>query len=475
MNKDESSKDKLTLKKNLKPINVWSLALGSIIGWGAFVMPGNLFLKTAGPLGTAIGIIIGAFIMITISLSYGFMIRRFPVSGGEFAFAFKGFGRRHAFICAWFLSLSYLSIVPLNATALGLIGRYMFPGILQRGYIYTVAGWDVYLGEVVFASFALVVFGFISIKGIKTSGIIQTLMVFALVGSTFILAISAFINKKVSIINLQPLFAPEASPIIGILRIVAIAPWAFVGFDTIPQVAEEFNFPSKKANILMIISIVFGAMIYIIINTVTAIAFPWYEFISSNPSWATGTAVKQLMGNIGLFILGIGLLTAVLTGIMGFYVASSRLLLAMARAQALPRWFGFIHPKYRTPSNAIKFVMFLSLVAPWFGREVLLWIVDMSSIGAAFGYFYTSASTFKLLMGEKGHIGLKIFSFIGSILSLGFVILLIVPGMPAYLSLPSRILLMLWIALGIVFYVTSIPSYCRLTSEELEKLILVEK
>jgi len=108
------------LSKSLSPINVWSLALGSIIGWRAFVMPGNLFLKTAGPLGTAIGMMIGAFIMIIIALSYGYLVQKFPVAGGEFVFAFKGFGRTHAFICAWFLGLSYLSIVPLNATVLGL-------------------------------------------------------------------------------------------------------------------------------------------------------------------------------------------------------------------------------------------------------------------------------------------------------------------------------------------------------------------
>jgi len=46
--------ENLELQKKLSPINVWALALGCIIGWGAFVMPGNTFLPKAGPLGTAI-------------------------------------------------------------------------------------------------------------------------------------------------------------------------------------------------------------------------------------------------------------------------------------------------------------------------------------------------------------------------------------------------------------------------------------
>lgn len=79
------------LSRSLSPLSVWSLALGSIIGWGAFVMPGNLFLESAGPLGTAIGLGIGAVIMIIISLSYGYMIQRYPVAGGEFAYTYKSY------------------------------------------------------------------------------------------------------------------------------------------------------------------------------------------------------------------------------------------------------------------------------------------------------------------------------------------------------------------------------------------------
>ena len=55
------------LEKKLSPVNVWSLALGCIIGWGAFVMPGNTFLGKAGPLGTAIAMAIAAVIMCIIA------------------------------------------------------------------------------------------------------------------------------------------------------------------------------------------------------------------------------------------------------------------------------------------------------------------------------------------------------------------------------------------------------------------------
>jgi amino acid transporter len=463
------------LSKNLSPINVWSLALGCIIGWGAFVMPGNLFLDAAGPLGTAIGMGIGALIMIIISLSYGYMIKRFPVAGGEFAFTFKSFGRIHAFICAWFLGLSYLSIVPLNATALGLIGRYMFPGLLQHTYLYTIAGWDVYLGEVVFASLALLIFAITSIRGIKVSGKLQSILALTLVFCIFAISIFALFNTNTNFENLKPYFSLKNTPIKGILMIIAIAPWAYVGFDAIPQAAEEFNFSPKKSLGIMISSILIGGLMYVAVNTVTALVFPWNEFIASKPFWATGTAVEQLMGQTGLMLLAFALISAVLTGIIGFYMASSRLIYSLARAHAIPLWFSSIHPSYKTPHNAILFVMFISLIAPWFGRQVLLWIVDMASMGAAIGYFYTCASTFYLLIKEKSSSVLRWFSLLGAILSLGFIFLLVIPGMPTYLGLESRIALIGWIILGTIFYLFSSKKYSKISQLELNDLIINEK
>ena len=93
------------LQKRLSPLNVWALALGSIIGWGAFVMPANTFLPNAGPLGTAIAMVAAALIMIVIALNYSYMINRFPVAGGEFTFTNASFGPICGFLCAWFAVL----------------------------------------------------------------------------------------------------------------------------------------------------------------------------------------------------------------------------------------------------------------------------------------------------------------------------------------------------------------------------------
>lgn len=448
------SNEKVKLERKLNPLNVWALALGSIIGWGAFIMPGTTFLPKAGTLGTFFGMAIGALVMIIIAMNYGYMIQKYPVAGGEYTFTKNTFGRLHAYICGWFLGLSYLAIVPLNATALGLVSRKLLGGVLEFGYLYTIAGWDVYLGEIILASAALILFAYLSIRGISVAGWLQTIIALALVASVIILVGVALVSPNTNVDNLAPVYPEGKSSMVAIIAVVAVAPWAFVGFDSIPQAAEEFNFSPKKANGIMVIAILFGAFVYIAINTITASVMPWEQMLAANYDWPAGEAVEIMMGKAGLVFLGTALVCAVLSGIIGFYMATSRLLYSMTRENALPEWFGKIDEKHKTPKNAIIFVMLISLTAPWFGREVLCWIVDMSSIGAAIGYGYTSLATYKTLkLNPDDHKPLlKVLSVVGVVFSLIFIILLVVPGMPSYLAVQSRICLIIWIVLGIIFY-----------------------
>ncbi|MCR5134175.1 MAG: APC family permease [Clostridiales bacterium] len=467
-----SQKTEIKLEKKLSAMNVWALALGCIIGWGAFVMPGNTFLGKAGPLGTAIAMGIATLIMIVIAFNYNFMINKYPVAGGEFTYTQRAFGSNHAFVCSWFLGLSYLCIVPLNGTALALIGRNLLHNVFQVGFHYTVAGYDIYFGEIVLALVALIGIAFLSIRGVKFAGVFQTALVFALVGGVLVVTIAALLSDKASFANLSPGFyqnstTGSAGALGGVLAVVAVAPWAFVGFDTIPQAAEEFKFSPARTKFIMVISILFGGMVYIVLNTVTAMVVPegygsWVEYIDDLPnlegliSLPTFYAAKTLLGTAGVAFLGIAVLAAILSGIVGFYMATSRLLYSMAKENVLPGWFGELHPVYKTPKNAILFVMVIAIIAPFFGRTALGWIVDMSSLGAAIGYGYTSLAAVKYARKE-GNIGVCITGVIGAIMGLMFCVLLLVPIKMFGCSLgrESMICLIIWIVMGIIFYVTT--------------------
>lgn len=457
-------------KKELRPIDVWGLALGAIVGWGCFVLPGNAFLPKSGPLGMAIGMLIGASIVILISLSYGYLIQKFPVSGGEFVYADSAFGKIHGFICGWGLILAYWSLIPLNATAVGLISRYLFPDAIQVGKLYSIAGWDVYAGEILIASFFLIALAYLNIKGVKGSGALQTFVSLLLVVS-IVLVTAIVLFRCHDFSNLMPAFqtADNKTPFACIFAVVAMTPWAFIGFDCIPQAAEEYSFSPKKSLFLMVSAVLVAAMLYICINTITAIVMPWQDLLATDPFWATGMVIEMVLGKAGLFLVGIAMLCAVVSGMNAFYLSTSRLLYAMAQVNALPNVFAEIDPKYGTPKKSILFVMAISLIAPWFGREVLNWIVDMTSVGASLAFTYTTAACC-VLAWKAGDKLQSVIGGLGVVAGVFFLGLLLIPGMPGFLSVQSLIALAAWTVMGIIFFFIMRRKYLS-NNEDMDTLL----
>lgn len=110
-------------------------------------MPGTTFLPIAGPLGTVIAMVIGTALMIIIGLNYSYLMEKRPGEGGVYSYTKEAFGRDHAFLCSWFLNLSYLAVVFMNATALFVVARTLFGKLFQFGFHYRIAGYDIYFGE----------------------------------------------------------------------------------------------------------------------------------------------------------------------------------------------------------------------------------------------------------------------------------------------------------------------------------------
>lgn len=472
-------KQREQLSKTLKPQWVWAIAFGSAIGWGSFVQPA-IWMGQGGPLGVIIGFLIGALIMLVIGVSYGFLIEELPVSGGDVAFVYATFGRTHAFICGWALTLAYVCIVALNASALALLAKFLVPGLVEWGYLYSIAGWDVYFGQILVASIALIVFAYMNIRGTTLTGKTQYIFCILLLVGVVLLFVGMILNSETSFSNLQPGFKPGISPWSSIIAIVAIAPWAYVGFASIPQVAEEFDFSPKKAFSLIVFALIFAALEYSVMIMVTALAMPWQELVAQNDLWATGTVVAGKLGNVGLFVLAVSLCMGVFTGLNGFYLSASRVLVAMGRAQFLPKAFANLHSKNNTPYIGIITVCLLCLIAPWFGRSALTWVVNMSSTGIAVVFFYccfVAYKGFKWSAQSKGNGKTiapvkKFLSLLGSIFGLGILALLLTPGSPGFLSTPSLVALVVWIVIGIVFYYIRKPVFQKIPKEEMDYMIL---
>lgn len=206
----------------------------------------------------------------------------------------------------------------------------------------------------------------------------------------------------------------------------------------------------------MIIAIVFGCFVYTSNNTVAAAALAnWPDRVMAG-EWVVLVAAEELLGTFGKVLIGVGVSCAVLSGIMGFYLASSRLMYSMSREGYLPKWFGVVDKKYSTPKNAMIFCVIVSLSGPILGREALGWFVDMCAIGASIGYFFTCASTLVTARRDRdGSSFLKAMASVGVVFSIAFMVLQLIPipGLSGvHFGKESYCLLIVWSVLGLIFY-----------------------
>ncbi|MGB3633050.1 MAG: APC family permease, partial [Rubrobacteraceae bacterium] len=331
---------------------------------------------------------------------------------------------------------------------------------------------------------ALIFFAWMNIRGATISGRLQYIFCVILVIGVVLITLGVFLHPSSSTANIGPAFNPEIPAWTAVLAIVAISPWAYAGFDNVPQAAEEFDFPAAKAFGIIIAALIVAAAIYSALIFATAAAMPWQDLVASEPAWGTGEAIAGLFGAFGILILAIALCMGIFTGMNGFFVSSSRLLFAMGRARFIPSIFSKLHSTHRTPYAGIMLTCGVCLIAPWFGREVLLWIVDMTATGVTIAYLYACLVAYKIFRwSDSGSVNQtnivsvvapvrKALSLLGAICAAGFLCLLVIPGSPGFLGIQSWIALFVWILLGVAFYLYKRRDLGMIRKQQLDYLIL---
>jgi amino acid transporter len=138
---------------------------------------------------------------------------------------------------------------------------------------------------------------------------------------------------------------------------------------------------------------------------------------------------------------------AVLGGLNAFTLAGSGLIASMAKNRFLPLEMADRNDR-NVLSKAVLAILAVNLLAPWAGREVINYIVDMSSMLAAIAYGYTCFISMRIAKTLFS----RVLSGIGLAFSLGFVALLTWPGSAGQLSTPAMVVLIIWLALGSIVY-----------------------
>ena len=426
------------MDKKLRYIDVLGLVIGAIIGWGSFTLPGTKFLKEAGVINTFIGLLIGGVFIMVIQNGYHIMLENHREDGGEFTYALNHLGKVHGFVVGWSLSLCYLSMVPLNAGAFVLLLREIFGAKMDFFYLYSISGYPIYLTDVLVMSAVIILFGYINIQGLKISTKVQNIMSILLAVIVSGLLCLMFMRSDLQAFH-QNYVENYRFSFSEISKIIAIAPFLFVGFDVVPQVSEELGFKPEKSTLLVGISVLIGIFIY------GALGFSPEAAMKTH--WAVADAVIQHLGKAGFYIMLIALAAAVIGGINGFMIASSKLIASLSQRNHLGPKYSIKNEKGVQP-YAILFVCAISLIGAFVGRRVIIYIVDMASVLAAVAYMYVSFISISLAKSKVE----KVLCVLGSLISASFIVLLMFPGSPAQLSKEAFISLILWTVCGILVY-----------------------
>ena len=463
MKEQTSADNKVKLQPYLSPTAVWALSVGSAIGWGSLVVTSSSYLSQAGPAGSVIGLLIGFAMMLMVSNHYHFLADRYPGTGGLYNYVKFIFGYDRAFLIAWFMFLIYISIFWANATSIPLFARYFLQGIFKKGYLYTIFGYKVYLGEALVTLAVMWLVGLLCMKSKKATARSMVVMVLLFTVGITVCFAAAMSGHSRSGMTMDPAFIPDKSVFRQIARIAFVSPWAFIGFETVSHSAAEYRFKHSSMFRILVISVAVTTALYIFVILLSVSAYPescssWldyirrldeFEGISGLPAFY---AANYYLGPTGIYILMASLLSLVLTSLIGMLRALSRLCYAAAQDGILPERFARLNDK-QIPVNTILMVLAVSLPIPFLGRTAIGWIVDTTTIGATIIYGFASIAVFKA-SGQEGSKKDRLISGICLFILAAFAVFLIFPSAFSDYTIATEtyVLMAVWSLLGLLYF-----------------------
>ncbi|MFZ5969878.1 MAG: APC family permease [Bacillota bacterium] len=466
------SSENQNLSKVLGRTDVLALAFGAMIGWG-WVMLAGYWVKSAGVWGAVGAFLIGAVMCIFVGLTYAELTPALPVTGGGLVFAYRAMGYKWAWVTAWATCLAYIGVAAWEGIAIATAIDYVIP-IPKVGYLWTVAGYEVYLSWSVIGIVFAILLTALNYFGAKSSAVFQTMATagLTLVGIVFVFGGVIKGNTEFMV----PTFTSGA----GMVAVLLMAPSMYVGFDVIPQSAEEMNIPLKQIANVLIVSIIMAASWYILMIVGISISAP--ESVRDTALVPVADAMAYAFGSPfwGKFVIA-GALCGILTSWNGFIVGATRIMYAMGRAKMLPKYFATLHPKYATPAGSTIFIGIICCVSPLLGKNALVWFVDAASFGTVITYFMVALS-FVMLRKKEPNLERPFKVANGNVAGIlavvisAFFISLFLPIGPGSLVWPYEWAMVLgWAVLGIILATATQSTYGKVSDAERELLIFSEK
>lgn len=286
----------IDLKRVLDLKDTLALSFGAMVGWSWVILSG-MWISNGGSLGAVGGFVLAGLPIMLIGLLYAELASAMPVAGGEHEYSLRALGRTGSFYCTWAIVFVYVSVCAFEAVALPTVIEYWFPDY-NTGFLYNIAGWDLYASWVAVGAAGAIVVTTINYIGVKSSAVVQT-TVTLLVLAAGVMLISGALFKGDSG-NLTPLFGNGMT---GVLAVAVMAPFMFVGFDVIPQAAQEINLPARLIGKVLVGSIAMALGWYSLVILSVSLLLP---ATGMGDGLVTADAARNAWGPVGANLLVLG-------------------------------------------------------------------------------------------------------------------------------------------------------------------------
>jgi len=433
------------LHGSLSTVEYFTFGFGTMIGVGWLVLMDD-WLMRGGPAGGILGYLVGGLLLFPIAHTYGRLVQRIQDAGAEIAYTEGVMPASVSFAAGWTMVLSYAIVCPWEAVATGNLLARVFPA-LNTYQLYAVGGSPIYAPRLGVGLALTALVTAVNYRGIKPSGVFQDVMTFGLLATFAIFTLLGFARGSTA--NMQPLFAPGRSALLGIFLVLQIVPYFMTGFESVAKGSEEAKsgFDPRNFTTAIYASLFAGFLFYVIIIAVVTYVYPWQEIVSGHVR--TEVAFERAFGShaIAQLIL-FGAFLSLLKIFNGNFVAATRMLYAIGRRDLVHPSLGRVHAVFGTPVVAISLMAVFTAAAAMFGDAILVPVTEVGSLAVGVGWLSACAA----YIARRTPAESASMAYAGAAVSVAIVLMKVVPAVPGSFTAAEWTAFVAWSALGLVFW-----------------------
>jgi basic amino acid/polyamine antiporter, APA family len=360
-----------TLRRALGRWDLTAIGVNQVIGGAIFLWPAQVAAQIGA--WSPVGFVLIAILSLSVALCFAELSSRFDATGGPYLFTRAAFGEFVGFEVGWMQwfsrASSQASIMAATAVALG----YYFPSL--------TIGWP----RAVLLAALTVAFAAVNVRGVRQGALVVNALTIAKLAPLAVFIVVGLTFVEPSRLTTLPAVTLQQALAAGLLLI-----FIYGGYEVVPVPAGEAVDPRRDMPFAMVATIVSVAVVMTLVQIVAQGVLPNL----ADHATPIADAAAAFMGSAGALLIGIGSVVSMTGNNAGQVLSGSRMIYALAERGQLPPVLARLHPRFRTPVNAIVFTSAVALALALSGSFAAIAVV--SALARLLMYAGSAAATLKL-------------------------------------------------------------------------------